>query len=224
MSEHPILFSGPMVRAISEGRKTQTRRVMRPQPLSETDSLRPPVFGSGIWWAASSRQVNGGVEYTPLGSDQQHKWRCPYGNPGDLLWVRETWAKRYKDAERYPEDGIMYRADGGCIVQPQWKPSIHMPRWASRLTLRITDVRVQRLQEITEGDCEAEGVDLQDWGGLAYQGSTWTDERNETFDKNKAAFGMRGSFAALWDSINAERAPWPSNPWVWALTFEKATT
>jgi hypothetical protein len=170
VSEHPILFSGPMVRAILEGRKTQTRRVQR----------MPGSFPSG----------------------------CPYGQPGDLLWVRETFAKRYADAERDPTDGIMYRADGGCVIEPRWTPAIHMPRWASRLTLRITDVRVQRVQDINEEDVWSEGVICRcDVGQSEY---------------DQCGLSPAEHFAKLWDSINAKRGySWESNPFCWAISFER---
>jgi len=171
MAEHPILFSGPMVRAILEGRKTQTRRGIR-NP-GRLDGLMLP--GEAAQW-------------------------CPYGHPGDLLWVRETFAKRYADAERDPADGIVYRVDGGCVIEPRWTPAIHMPRWASRITLRITDVQVQRLQEITESDAAAEGCC-----------TTWDDYPKQN----------REAFAELWDKINGKRAPWASNPWIWAISFER---
>ena len=192
MKEHPILFSGPMVRAIIEGRKKQTRRVVK----------IPEIV----------RDENGESEFTTIaGPDPNGEWhawmteypedgsvllRCPYGQPGDLLWVRETWTPS--------PDGIIYRAtesDAGSLGPDDenvWKPSIHMPRKYSRLSLRITDVRVQRVQEISYEDIRSEG---------------WPIVEN----------GNALTFPELWDSINAKRGySWESNPWVWALTFEVA--
>lgn len=193
-NERPILFSGPMVRAILDGRKTQTRRVVK--PLIDSDRLNaeqwpahsPFVGVDGIW-----RWKNGKVSW----SDNDR--RCPFGDPGDRLWVRETW-RRHPDQ---PGGTVWYRADPmveDCVARstPGWKwtTSIFMPRWASRITLEITEVRVQRLQEISEEDALAEGVRSQ--------------------IKHSAAF------SDLWDSINATRGHgWETNPWVWALTFKR---
>lgn len=206
MKEHPILFSGPMVRAILEGKKTQTRRVIhKPERL---DGLM--LKGEAAQW-------------------------CPYGRPGDLLWVREAWKVQptpgctfgdammgrklsvfYGDETRKDFKGGAVNASGCHIdfsaldYSPDrygiWRPSIYMPRWASRLTLRITDVRVQRVQEITYGDVAAEGVD-------------WASTRIGSDNGSPA----RDAFAHLWDKLNGKRAPWSSNPWVWAISFERVT-
>jgi len=176
MKERPILFSGPMVRAVLSGAKTQTRRVIKPQP---------PADGSAKEWTWA---IDSDAPSPALG------WRddaigacaavCPYGQPGDLLWVRETWCPR-------PE-GYGYRADDDPTNQPRkWGPSIFMPRAASRLTLRLTEVRVERVQDISQADAVAEGT----------QG--------------------KASFALLWDALNAKRGyGWASNPFVWVLSFE----
>jgi hypothetical protein len=194
MKEHPILFSGPMVRAILEGRKTQTRRVVKPQ--------FGQLWGCGVKHGDDCFSVHVNIPT----SDGGWKWiRCPYGKVGDLLWVRETFAKRYIDADRDPPDGINYRADGGCAIEPRWTPSIHMPRWASRLTLRIIEIRVQRIQDIGYDDAEREGIKSDDWKG-SYP---WVAQL------------YRDRFHELWDSINVKRAPWSSNLWVWVLTFER---
>lgn len=182
MSERPILFSGPMVRAILEGRKTQTRRVVKGIAL---DWLRPDGF-------------------TPEFTASPENSLCPYGNPGDTLWVRETWGPF--------EGGFIYRADEGPNVKPddgRWHPSIHMPRDASRLSLLIKSVRVERLQEISEADAFAEGVGHYVDSGAAGEA---------TPDGARTA---REWFAQLWDTINAKSHPWASNPWVWVVEFEK---
>lgn len=183
--ERPILFSGEMIRAILDGRKTQTRRV--------ATSINPALLESG----ASPEQIAAAA-------------RCPYGQPGDRLWVRETWA--------WPgEEEVIYRADPASAEmverwrrnphypQVRWRPSIHMPRWASRIALEIAEVRVQRLMEISETDALAEG----------YPHADTYDEVND--------FGEpRVWFADLWDRINAPSGyGWDANPWAWVLTFRR---
>jgi hypothetical protein len=191
LRERPILFSGPMVRAILEGKKTQTRRVMRPQP-----DIRN--------WRWTGERWEKYLGY-PLGHDVP---LGPYGAVGDRLWVRETWM-----AEHFPsapgEVYYHYRADNtgagsGWTAAKMWKPSIHMPRKASRLTLEVTDVRVEQLQSISEMDARAEGMELPA-----------DSPRN-----------FRRVFAALWDEINGKRpgCTWADNPWVWAVTFERVPT
>jgi hypothetical protein len=147
--------------------------------------------------------------------------RCPYGKPGDTLWVRETWyddnSKRWGRGgpvprPTRPDDDIYYRANGEAHLQFEqldaggfcWRPSIHMPRWASRLSLRVTSVRIERLQDITEDDARAEGCVVR----------TYRDGRGHepaTLD-----------FLRLWDAINGKRASWASNPWVWVIGFKRA--
>ncbi len=180
MKERPIIFSTPMVRAILDGRKTMTRRVMKPQPEDY-----PYHHGLAVYRVAK---------------------KCPYGVPGDLLWVRETWATT-EQAGVHPSDAEMvYRAtdpDWETMEGWQWRPSIFMPRWASRLTLRITSVRAERVQDITEEDARAEG--FKDVVGKYARG----DE-------------ARIWFAELWDIINAARGfGWDTNPWVWVIGFER---
>lgn len=191
MKERPILFSGPMVRAILEGRKTQTRRVVKPQPIGK------------IW--------NPPVDPPCLQDDSGRFHPCPYGYAGDRLWVRETWAHvpatAYRQSEGVvqtisPDDTDMaavYAADWSRSA-PRWRPSIHMPRWASRITLEITGVRVERLQDITTKDAVREGV---------------------SYDVSKPDGGPIHRFQKLWNSINKDRAPWESNPWVWVVEFRR---
>lgn len=207
--ERPILFSGEMVRAILEGRKTQTRRVVKPQPPATV----AVIVRSGPDYTAA---------YPNRSAIKPFEWTgdCPYGQPGDRLWVRETWATERTIAGGHtvatvtplPTDQVVYAADGaplrsaGVTVRAggeewapkgRWRPSIHMPRWASRITLEITDVRVERVREITEADCVAEG----------FASPTGTD------------------FADLWDSLNADRGyGWESNPFVWVLSFRRVDT
>lgn len=188
MKTYPILFSGPMVRAILAGKKTQTRREARPQPAG---GVRASVF-------------------TPSGLEDIHgrPIRLPYSE-GNRLWVRETVGL----GER-PVDGsqrtCVYRADfldGPAAAGVQrWTPAIHMPRWASRLTLEITEVRLQRLQVISDADMAAEGIDC-----MVYA------------DGAAATHYNRQAFAALWDKLNGQRAGcgWQDNPWVWAISFQR---
>lgn len=187
MKERPILFSTPMVRATLEGRKTQTRRIMKPQPQK---NINFPVVG------------------------QYLQKPCPYGVPDDHLWVRETWSPAFKRTKS--NSGVIYRADYGFrkdlseyYINHKWRPSIFMPRWASRITLENTEVRVQRLQDITEEDAKSEGV--KDNHGVFHQ--SIQSQIDNVYRRN---------FAVLWDEINAKRGfPWDSNPWVWAITFKR---
>ena len=202
MTERPIMFKGPMVRAILDGTKTQTRRVAK---LTAGGHVKEPG-GHRRWHPADPEAV----------------LACPYGQPGDRLWVREGFAI---DAAAHAPDGhygLTYLADGTWIemdyseiderrLTPGKKyPSIYMPRWASRLLLEIVAVRVERVREISEGDCIAEGIeDLGDGVG-----------KMET--ARGASYSMVLSlFAALWDSINAKRGHgWTTNPWVWVVEFK----
>lgn len=162
MADRPILFSGPMVRAILGGRKTQTRRVVKNQPVqSRTD---PAVFG---WWAED------GCMIPTFDADGDEGPVCHYGVPGDRLWVRETFNNDWTDH-------VIYRADGGSAVEagwprePKWRPSIFMPRAACRLVLEVTAVRVERLQQIREADVHAEGCQLvQGEDARWHYGSLW---------------------------------------------------
>ncbi|WLI49288.1 hypothetical protein [Pseudomonas sp. FP833] len=222
IKERPILFSAPMVRAILEGRKTVTRRVMKLQPDADAtitvesynvavtnrrgyQEAGPEIFGA--WWR-----------------DGESGCKCPYGQPGDRLWVRETWYCDHFEVMRGPylkpddldirealEDGtLVYAADGLSSYeqeQPTWKPSIHMPRWASRILLEITDVRVERLQDISRADIRAEG--LQCPPELA------SDDVSPNYrDWYPAAW------RELWESTGGD---WNANPWVWVVEFKRVT-
>lgn len=208
MIERPILFSGPMVRAILDGSKSQTRRVVRGQKRIAHDVTN---FNLGAFWgwAANDAAVR------ELGSQNL---QCPYGTPGERLWVRESFTWRRGNGIRpwYRADGEQpTREDGQPIpwdAGPRWHPSIHMPRRICRITLEVTDVRVERLQDISEDDARAEGVD--DGPGRG----------SHVYPSPRAArgpLGHRGVFRELWDTINGKRAPWASNPWVWAVSFRR---
>lgn len=201
MRERPILFSGEMVRAILDGRKTQTRRVVKPQP---TGLSREPF----CVWVTDERNERG--EF------QERSVRCPYGAPGDRLWTKEQWATerqfdhlKPRDIPESAHDSARCVFDGGIIAG--WhkaRSARFMPRWAARLTLAITDVRVQRVQDIEPRDCEAEGIRFDGQPPMTGRGPE-----------------LRRLFSELWDSLNAKRGySWDSNCWVWALTFTAALT
>jgi len=210
MKERPILFSGEMVRAILDGRKTQTRRAIKPQP-------RPMFLGGCGWYPdgdANKKKHYASVKHFIKGMPIDF---CPYGQPGDRLWVREgfrlisqlgpeTW-----DTFLHPQYKSDMKIGHICSImrefyKPGWKPSIHMPRWASRITLEITDVRVERVQDITDE-------------GIMAEGFGYNQLREDGRMKN--GFPIIDGFADLWDSINAKRGySWDLNPWVWAISFK----
>lgn len=173
IKERPILFNGPMVRAVVNGTKGQTRRMVKERPglASVLD-----IVACG---------------------------RCPYGEIGDRLWARETWAPRSNLTLAKIQRPFYRATDGvGDMKNPsRWRPSIHMPRWASRISLEITDVRVQRLNDINDEDAFAEGVDRCGHDGYH------TDQG-------------RCAFRSLWESINGVGS-WDANPWVWAISFKR---
>lgn len=178
----PIIFSTDMVRAILDGRKTQTRRVVKPQPYEGENPI------DTNWYKDNAPDL----------------WATH--QPGDIIWVRETWARISDWTDVDPEvgipDGYIYRADWRDGAEsPKWRPSIHMPREAARLFLRVKDVWVERLQNITEGEAAKEGC-CTNW-----------DEYPKTNTQK---------FQDLWDLINAKRGyGWDTNPWVWVVEFEK---
>lgn len=189
-TERPILFSSPMIRAILAGRKTMTRRVVN-HAASMTGNMM---------------------------EGEEDSW-CPYGGAGDRLWVRETWAtvqeldklaaSSFKPFEDWRKPEILYAADTREKLNKwgKWRPSIFMPRWASRITLEITSVKVERVRDISEEDAEAEGIafmrDIPD-----------ADE----------TLSAKVLFEILWDSINSKRGyGWDANPWVWVVSFKKVT-
>ena len=208
VKERPILFSGPMVRAILEGRKTQTRRIMKPQPI------HPPVnVGAGEWWVESNN------------ADQDRK--CPYGKPGDLLWVREAHSVYYNNVDLQNGDYkpvIKYRADypdyDGAKKVIRWTPSIHMKRAYSRITLEVTGVRVERLQDISDDDSDAEGV--EGWCPFERCGGTGFIRRDpELPDECRCGeYSPKQIYKMLWEQINGADS-WEKNPWVWVIEFKK---
>jgi len=215
VNEKPIIFNSEMIRAILDGRKTQTRRVIKLK-----DGFCDP------YWSEDNQEFLCYSEDDDGDKWGGHKLNCPYGKPGDELWVRETW----KPIRQDPDDGewtVEYKTGNKVNVGRMWpveghykeidlserlaeeyedkgympwKPSIHMPRGASRIQLLVTDVRVERVQDISNKDAQAEGVD---------------DSLGKTIMTSKELFHE------LWDSINADRGySWESNPWVWVIEFE----
>jgi len=198
MKERPIIFSGEMVRAILDGRKTQTRRVMKPQPTLDGRFWK---FG-GAGWSDGVNRV------TPMYGHSLY-YACPYGVPGDRLWVRERWVTERQFDHLKPRDipssaRLTERIKYTGFVS-NWdmvRSPIHMPRWASRITLEVVSVRVERVQDISPKDCESEGVgkDLND-------------------------IGWRYAFGSTWNAINEKRGyGWDANPWVWVIEFKRIAT
>ena len=207
MKERPILFSGPMVRALLDGSKTQTRRAMKPQPTEF-------VGGPGV-----TLQDGSPAPLIPLDDSVEPYGReiaCPYGKLGDRLWVRETW----HDASSSLHSCALYRADGIDLHWDKWAPSIHMPRWASRITLEITSVRVERLQDISEADALAEGIvecpiPADDEGPRRIGYMVGPDD-----GKSGLSVTPIQAYRDLWESINGPES-WAANPWVWAIEFRR---
>jgi hypothetical protein len=219
--ERPILFSGEMVRAILDGRKTQTRRVIKPQPVLVESSHRWtwPIPANLVRPGCCTSVCTASREWWEYLAPEQWKYKV-----GDRLWVREAWARiepypcvgedyglpkvdpfEYggQDLLDYWRQRVVFRVDDENRIVPRWRPSIHMPRWASRITLEVTGVRVERVQDISASDAESEGV------FSVYQ------------------FGMPrmeavNCFHSLWDAINAKRGyGWDANPWVWVIEFKR---
>ena len=252
--ERPILFSGPMVRAILEGRKAQTRRVVK--GVSAETEFAPDFHTNFPEHGMDAVRFEDGhavFEYqTGIADTREHRVRCPFGQPGNRLWVKETW-RAYEHSET-GVDGIMFQADnafipiantreaadlwaealhvkakpksirptldGGkyCVWTPKrhagWRPSRYMPRWASRITLEITRVRVERVRDITEADAIAEGVTVATLGNAGWLGPDAPEGAGYSY--------VPRGFAATWDDINGPRGfGWSVNPWVWVIDFER---
>lgn len=185
MSDKPIFFNGPMVRALLEGRKTQTRRIIKPQPYSVNDTH----------WNRSGC-VGGQIML-----NEDFLASCPYGQTGGVLWVRENC--QYGNQLEGCNETVLYAADYDREVSWRWKPSIHMHRWANRITLEIKDIRVERLQDINDEDAQAEAADR----------ITPPDCSGDRVDF------YRPAFATLWEKINGPDS-WKLNPWVWVVSFD----
>ena len=192
MTERPIIFSAPMVRAILAGTKTQTRRVVKFKPWHQIEQR-----DDGTPWPWMYDDDRAADHWVP----------CPYGQPGDWLWVRETFAKI--DGQTQPWIETDYRAtythgdrlSDSLGIKKRWTPAIHMPRAASRITLEVTGVRVERLQDISETDTVAEGIPA---------GEVSPDDAG------------RFAYRLLWESLHGSGS-WDANPWLWVVEFKRIT-
>jgi hypothetical protein len=227
--ERPILFSAPMVRAILEGRKTVTRRPVKVQPFDLSWSRHDHRFEYTAGRAENGDEIDGFFAYTTR-SGGEWSAKCPYGQPGDRLWVRETFTDlRGTGIEHRPDpEGPLQRYAYAADCRPgsyadearkdygiKWKPSIHMPRLACRILLEITGVRVERLGAISDEQALAEGVRL--YTDHAELGNWYHVDGIETYSAEP-----RKSFELLWSSINGPGA-WDANPWVWVVEFKRVT-
>ena len=248
IKSRPILFSAEMVRAILDSRKTQTRRVIKPQPPTWVRWLERGDFGGIPYYGSQVERDARGQEF----DFRVHLSDCPYGKPGDTLWVRETFMLESNfgvdNESNYPpsfNDGRPIRWDSdeeygkhwtlphyrATDAKPYlldnddneigWKPSIHMPRWASRIILEIVNVRFERVQDIHAVDALAEGVTQtkfwtpQEVDDMPFEEKMWDDH-------HFWATYPQIAFARLWDSINAKRGyGWSTNPYVWVIEFKR---
>lgn len=229
--ERPILFSGHMVRAILNGQKTVTRREIKPSMRSADSSFELHQQEDESW-----RPMHTFDESCMDSNGTEHPIVCPYGQPGDRLWVREAWAQ-INVAQAPGESWVVYReCDNRTDYGGPWKPSIHMRRRDSRILLEVTGVRVERLQDISEDQAKAEGMVYTDFGMQERPGKASIDG-GKTFHplKPQQASGWhagdathpdqcldraRWAFANLWEKINGENS-WDANPWVWVVEFKR---
>lgn len=210
MRERPIIMSAPMVRAILAGKKTQTRRVVKPYGRDNGFCIME-TENRGLW---PYRSDDGESCFITIdGYLNEVALRCPYGVPGDRLWVRETWLQADRPLRDDGRGGIIvYRAAYPNDQVPlRWRSSIHMPRWASRITLEITGVRVEWLQDISEADAMAEGI-----GKPAGAQFWYSDIRGSPRPGDTPQWAYRN----LWESIHGAGS-WDANPWVWVVAFRR---
>lgn len=218
IKDRPILFSAPMVRAILDGTKTQTRRAMKTQPHHDRHFV-----DDGLVLHMRKKDTTTSI-HSPLIAAH-----CPYGQPGDRMWVRETGWERPERTPKMMREGAdtwapyYYDADGLSKYDradfKAWgfkrRPSIHMPRWASRILIEVTDVRVERLQDISDADAISEGIDHVDMLGST---PLWRMYGREPWNTVCPVV----SYRTLWESINGPGS-WAANPWVWCITFRRIT-
>ncbi len=204
MKEHPILFKSDMIKAILDGRKTQTRRVIKPQPhFPHMPDVYADLYDGGpewAFWMPDNRMT------------EPRTWKCPYGVPGGRLWVREKFAvmSNMGFANKLPRS-VLYAADSSTSPNLKFRPSIFMPRWASRITLEVLSVRIERVQDISNADILAEGI-------IPLEGNPSADDLWDAFEDFYAR-----AFRDLWDSINAKRGyGWDKNPFCWVVEFKLA--
>jgi hypothetical protein len=222
MKERGMLFSKPMVLALLDGSKTQTRRIVKPQPIWLPEVRGAELIGPFMWPRGALGQQCG----EPI-------TKLPYGMPGDRLWVRETWQGPILECDEHFDQWLespdMFKKPGFCVYRATdtldaidddgkelgWRPSIHMPRWASRILLEITGLRAERLQDISEADAKAEGCEQYDVSGLTEAELSLLDaplmERDNLY---------RNGYALLWESL-AGPGSWDANPWCWVVEFRK---
>ncbi len=222
VKERPILFSAPMVRAILEGRKTVTRRAVKGFQIPTEDTAIP--IGDRQRWSAIGQRdprygfcVFGSTE-AECAKELEEYAPCPYGRRGDRLWVRETFGLQVRHYGGGAGEHIVYRATNpdaiycksaeGQEYPVKWKPSIHMPRHSSRILLEISDLRVERLQDISEEQAKAEGIAQHPGGG------------HHVEDGKHHWASQIDSFAGLWSSVGGD---WDGNPWVWVVEFKRVT-
>lgn len=223
MKERPILFRAPMVRAILDGRKCQTRRVVKMLPSAWCEKVKGNDWSPneiGEW------RYQEGMWYGLSGWNTMAEAYCPYGQPGDRLWVRESGWERPERTPKMMREGadtwprFAYATDGWSDDDradfKRWgfkvRPSIHMPRWASRILLEVTAVRVERLQDISKEDAIAEGLHQDQAGRWA----TWS-----ATEKHREHLNPVEAYRELWQSINGPGS-WAANPWVWVVEFKRA--
>lgn len=215
MKARGMIFNSEMVRAILDGRKTQTRRIMK---------IQPEHSGLGLRRVIDSKNGSDDGKYFWSSSDacglkaRSKSFACPFGAVGDRIWVRETWAEAGASAPdlklyraNYPEHVPSIYENVPPAEEIRWTPSIHMPRWASRILLEITDVRVERLNAISEEDARAEGIID---GGCLNCGET------EPCGLANPEPDATDAFAYLWQSIYGQEN-WNANPWVWVIEFKR---
>ena len=214
MKERPILFSAAMVRAIFANTKTQTRRTVK-----LPDNLHPDFGGRSPLMLALDDE---GVDLYLHSRALHQAVRCPYGAPADRLWVREAWCTSSRFDRMPPRDiapgaAITYLADGEHHRCSRYRPPMFMPRWASRITLEVTAVRIERLQDISEDDAQAEGVIDIPMAAMP-PGTLWAGHATAGCELH--AKTAAGAYRLLWESINGAGS-WDANPWVWVLSFKR---
>lgn len=229
MKSKPILFSREMVLAILDGRKTQTRRALKRQPDSLETFVGAVETKAGVWgWHYKNPDADS--KFFPNGVIEKQNIKCPFGKVGDLLWVRENWSTSTQWNGTKPselpfapdqKDGaIFYQADyteSDIADMGPWRPSIFLPQRYARIELEITDVRVERLNDISHDECVSEGIErLNSIGYFRSCGFKDYSGRSEGF------LNSRESFQSLWQSINGAES-WNSNPFVWAISFRKVS-
>ena len=216
MAEKPIIFSSEGINAILEGRKSQTCRVIKPQPV---------LSNKGFWELGGAGWSEAITNLTPIPCHTLYN-RMPY-KPEDVLWVRETWAPMLDCTDGKVKKVFVYKASVEEYYQkslmgtpiPGWHPPAHMPRVAARIFLRVLDGQIERVQAITEEDAKAEGVTLTD---ACEAGSEHFTPTFYNPDNSDPVADYVGAFQGLWDSINSKRGyGWNTNPFVWVYSFER---